>query len=134
MHDAQVGVVPDEQGGTLVAELLPIESVPPTFWYPSSFIRVVELGLLDLEPWQVLVGPQLLERRRGLTQRFPKRDLVPFARRLDNDDVACWEPSVSAEGVVVVHDYASPGWEDRAGYRDFHAWLRQAVEDLIDFE
>jgi hypothetical protein len=57
--------------------------------------------------------------------------LVPFARREDNDDVACWEPM--SPRVVVIHDFASPGFEDRGGFADFNGWLRQAVEDLIAF-
>lgn len=116
-----------------MAELLPPASLPAGFWYPAAFIRVVELGLTDLEPWHVLEGAALRERREGLLRRYGSRDLVPFARRQDDDDVACWEPARSGERVVVVHDFASPGWEDRAEYPDFHAWLRQAVEDLIDF-
>lgn len=117
-----------------MAELLPVEVLPQGFSYPPSFIRVVERGLLDLEPWQVLVRAQFYERRRGLIERFPDRDLIPFSRRQDNDDVACWEPSEGGDRVVVIHDFASPGWEDRAEYRNFNDWLRQAVEDLIHFE
>jgi hypothetical protein len=117
-----------------MADLLSIEELPRGFWYPPAFVRVVELGLMDLEPWHLLEGGPLRERHAGLAKRFPARDLVPFARRQDNDDIACWEPSRGTEKVVVVHDFASPGWEERAEYPGFYDWLRQAVEDLIDFE
>jgi hypothetical protein len=36
--------------------------------------------------------------------------------------------------VVVIHDFASPGWEQRREYRDFWAWFHVAVEDMFDFE
>lgn len=117
-----------------MADLLMIGSLPDGFWYPRSFIRVVELGLVELEPWHLLEGAQLHERRSGLLQRFPARDLVPFARRQDNDDVACWEPARHGDQVVIVHDFAKPGWEHRATYPDFYGWLRQAIEDLIEFD
>lgn len=116
-----------------MAGLLPVEDLPPDFWYPPSFVRVVELGLTNLEPWQVLEGAALRERKDGLAQRFPARELVPFAARQDNDDVACWDLARGGDRVVVIHDLASPGWEGRGEYPDFYAWLRQAVEDLIDF-
>lgn len=117
-----------------MSELLSPEDLPSDFWYPASFIRVVELGLTNLEPWHVLMGLQLGERARGLAERYPSRQLIPFASRQDNDDVACWEPALGNDVVVIVHDYASSGWENRETYPDFFAWLRQAVEDMIDFE
>lgn len=116
-----------------MVDLLATEELPPGFWYPQQFVRVVELGLTDLEPWHVLEGAPLRARMDGLAQRFPARDLLPFAARQDNDDVACWDLVRGGELVVVIHDFASPGWESRGEYPDFYAWLRQAVEDLIDF-
>lgn len=115
-----------------MADLLSPRDLPDDFSYPQEFIRVVELGLTNLEPWWILTGDLLRARYAGLAKRYPKRILVPFARRQDNDDVACWDlPSGS---VVVIHDFASPGSEARIEFRDFYAWLRQAVEDLIEFE
>lgn len=64
---------------------------------------------------------------------YPERALVPFARRQDNDDVACWEAG-QGEQVFIVHDYASPGWERRGVYPNFYVWLRQAVEDMIEYD
>jgi hypothetical protein len=29
--------------------------------------------------------------------------------------------------------FASPGWEQRDEFPDFNSWLRQAIEDLIEF-
>ncbi|MEV0638654.1 hypothetical protein AB0I77_27680 [Streptomyces sp. NPDC050619] len=107
-----------------------ITELPEGFDYPAEFIRVVELGLTDLEPWWIFDGDQLRRRAIGLRDRYPERRLVPFARRQDNDDVACWD--LARGDVVVIHDLASPGWEQRERFPDFNAWLRQAVEDLIE--
>ena len=117
-----------------MADLLSVGDLPEGFAYPPEFIRVVELGLIDLEPWHVLEGGQLRERFRGLAERYPARTLVPFACRQDNDDVACWDLGIGEGAVVIVHDYASPGWESRGRFADFSGWLRQAIEDLIAFE
>ena len=117
-----------------MAELLTINDLPADFEYPPLFIRVVEQGLIDLEPWHLLVGEHLRLTTGGLAKRYPSRSLVPFAYRQDNDDVACWEPAASSEAVVIIHDYASPGWETRGSFVDFAAWLRQAMEDLIEWD
>jgi hypothetical protein len=64
-----------------------------------------------------------------MRQRYPLRKLVPFARRQDDDDVACFDLDRGA--VAIVHDYASPGWEGNAEFADFRAWLHQAIDDMI---
>ncbi|HET6293163.1 MAG TPA: hypothetical protein VFG33_07310 [Kribbella sp.] len=109
------------------------QDLPAGFSYPASFLRVVELGLVDLEPWCILDGERLNERYRGLQERYQARELVPFARRQDNDDVACWDVSEGSK-VLIIHDFADLGWELRQVLPSFYAWLRQAVEDLIEFE
>ncbi|WP_406079284.1 hypothetical protein [Micromonospora sp. NBC_00858] len=116
-----------------MALLLGIDDLPPGFDYPQEFIRVVELGLTDLEPWFILDDDDLYDRHRGLRGRYPNRVLVPFARRIDNDDVACWDADRGGR-VVIVHDFASPGWEHHADVGGFYDWLRQAVEDLIEYD
>jgi hypothetical protein len=74
----------------------------------------------------------LRTRFRALQQRYTTRRLVPFAFRQDNDDVACWDADPGS--VMIIHDYASPSYEQRAEFPDFYAWFRQAIEDFIDFE
>jgi hypothetical protein len=111
--------------------LLGSGELPQGFTYPREFLHVVQLGLTNLEPWNIVIGDQLRQLYEGLRARFPDRRFVPFARRQDNDDVVGWIPG---EGVLVVHDYSSPGSEERQRYSDFWAWFRQAVEDLIEFE
>ncbi|MFI5735214.1 hypothetical protein ACIA49_34195 [Kribbella sp. NPDC051587] len=106
--------------------------LPEGFVYPASFVRVVELGLVEFEPWQVLSGELLYFQYRGLGERYPGRVLVPFARRRDNDDVACW--GAGGAEVLLVHDFAGPGCELRETLPSFYDWLRRAVEDLIEFE
>lgn len=92
-----------------MAELLDAAVLPVGFEYPHEFLRVVELGLTDLEPWLIMDGEQLQWRHQGLRERYSDRSLVPFARRQDNDDVACWDWDQGDRSVVIVHDFASPG-------------------------
>ncbi|QCV89268.1 hypothetical protein FEZ32_03670 [Acidipropionibacterium jensenii] len=112
--------------------MIPIEKLPHGFDYPPEFLHVVELGILNLEPWAVVRNGA--ERMGDLRERFPNRRLVPFARRIDSDDIACWDISKSDKKIFVIHDYASPGWEQRDEFSEFNDWLRKAVEDLIEYE
>jgi hypothetical protein len=57
--------------------------------------------------------------------------VVPFARREDSDDVACVVASDAERrsgSVVVLHDYASPGWEVVAEFDNVEAWLNAPLE------
>lgn len=116
----------------MTSRLIPIEKLPHGFDYPPEFLHVVELGILNLEPWAVVRNGA--ERMGDLRERFPNRRLVPFARRIESDDIACWDISKSDKKIFVIHDYASPGWEQRDEFSEFNDWLRKAVEDLIEYE
>src|SRR5688500_8899490 len=102
--------------------LLSDAELPEGFSYPGEFLRAVRLGLVNLEPWTIVDGEHLRRRFAGLRERYPTRTLVPFAERQDNDDVACWDADHG--GVTIVHDFASPGWEQRWRVAGFHEWLR----------
>lgn len=115
-----------------LADLLSTGDLPEGFEYPREFIRAVELGLTNIEPWWIIDGDRLRTRFSGLRERYSSRSLIPFAVRQDNDDVACWD--ADAGKVVIVHDFASPGYEQRAELPDFYSWFRLAVEDFIGFE
>jgi hypothetical protein len=112
--------------------MLPEHELPRGFTYPRQYRRLVEVGLVNVEPWYVLQGAALRELSSELARRYPTRALVPFARRQDNDDVACWE--AGSEAVHIVPDFASPGWEQRARYAGLDDWLRAAIEAYIEFE
>ena len=106
---------------------------PDWFEYPAEYRRLVDQGISCFEPWCLLHGEALTEKLDGLAQRYPDRQLMPFARRTDNDDVACWERDMGQK-IVIVHDFATPGWESRGTHPDFWSWFRQAIDDMIEFE
>jgi hypothetical protein len=86
-----------------------------------------------MTPWHVLDGKQALERFDGLAKRYPSRELFPFAYRQDNDDVACWENGMS-EKVFIIHDFASPGFENEGFFDDVWSWFRTAIEETISWD
>jgi hypothetical protein len=109
-------------------ERLPIEGLE----YPQSFMKAIELNLVDFDLWYMMDEGQVLRRIEGLKQRYPNRKLIPFARRDDNDDIACFEIG-KGEKVQIVHDFASEGYEQRKEFEDFWQWLEEAVHEMIEY-
>jgi hypothetical protein len=113
--------------------LVPADLRPDWVEYPRAYLRLVNQGLVQLTPWHILEGGSALERFKGLAARYPARVLFPFAYRQDNDDVACWEKG-AGEKVLIVHDFASPGFEDEGTFGDVWSWFRAAVEETISWD
>jgi hypothetical protein len=100
--------------------------------FPEGLRRIVDQNLVDLTPWHVMPRDLAAKRLHGLRQRYSRR-YVPFARRQDNDDLACIDPDRPGE-IVIVHDFATDGSELREHFDSFWEWFRSAVEEMIAFE
>ena len=119
--------------------------LPKGFKYPEVYVKFANGVIPDLNPWGYyydnpkpkLHGLTDLEfHLEGLKKRYPKRKLVPFARRGDNDDVACFDASVPSDdpSVIIIHDWASPGWENHGEFENFLEWLAFAKEQAKEWK
>ena len=115
------------------AFIVPEDQRPSWLKYPTAILRLVEQGLIHLTPWHLMEADRALARARGLSERYPSRQLFPFAYRQDNDDVACLAKD-EGQRVFVIHDFAEAGWEDEGTFDDVWAWFRSAVEETIEWE
>lgn len=113
-------------------ELLRPEDVDVPFAYPDGLQGIVQQGLANLTPWQLMDRETAKQRLQELRGRY-KAKYVPFARRQDNDDIACIDPARPGH-VILVHDFASEGSERRRDFDSFWDWFRAAIEDMILFE
>ena len=95
-------------------------------------MKTVELNLIDFDVWYILDKESFFERYKGLKERYPTRMLIPFARRGDCDDVACFEVN-KPDKVEIIHDFASAGFEQRKEYSNFWEWLKSAIDKMIEF-
>jgi hypothetical protein len=111
-------------------ELFDKTQLPEGFQYPEKLISFLDANGIDIGPWQFLQGKWLKVRHVGLQDRYPSRKLIPFARRLDCDDVACFDvmSTVLTPAVIIIHDFASIGWEQREMFDNFDLWLLDALE------
>lgn len=113
---------------------LAANQLPAWLEYPRAYERLLEQNLVNITPWHIMTAEEVKLRYKGLSTRYPKRQLFPFAYRQDNDDVACWEAG-EGERVFIIHDFASPGWEiSKSNFEDLWSWFREAVEETIDWD
>ncbi len=117
----------------MLESILELEKQFEAFFYTESFLKVIELNLIDYEFWYLMNKNQISTRREGLLKRFPNRNLIPFARRDDNDDIACFEVGYG-ERVFIVHDFATEGWERRQEFDSFWSWFVNAITELTEMK
>lgn len=99
--------------------------------YPHSYKKLVNLNLLDFELWYLIEAEQATRRYYELQKRY-NRNLIPFARRDDNDDIACFEIG-KGNKVQLIHDFSSSGFEQRREFDDIWEWVMFAITEMIDY-
>jgi hypothetical protein len=111
-------------------------NLPDGFRYPNTYIAFVNSELINIEPWHFYYKDGIDFAFNGLKERYPSRSIVPFARRRDNDDVACFEAGEISNNprVIIIHDWASEGWENRGEYKDFIAWVELAKKESKEWQ
>ena len=114
-------------------EIYDVSKVYQEFNYPKEFLKIVELNLVDFDFWYLMSKEQVEKRIKGLKERYPDRELVPFARRDDSDDIACFDIKKNSK-VQIIHDFASAGYEQRKEYNTFWEWSKEAIQEMIDEE
>ena len=111
-------------------ELYNISVIYSNYVYPAEFVKIVELNLVDFEIWYLMSNEQVNIRIEGLKSGYPSRNLIPFARRDDSDDIACFEVE-KGNSVQIIHDFAGEGFEQRKEYKCFWDWFRDAIDEMI---
>lgn len=99
--------------------------IPSWLEYPTEYLNLVNSGRDEFLPWYLFDKDQLMVRYVGLQKRYPTRELFPFARDDDSDDVACWEKEKPGK-VILIHDFASPGYENKLEFPNFLSWYSYA--------
>lgn len=101
--------------------LLEENEKPSWVTYPKEYLELVASGKEEFLPWYLMDRDQLLIRYKGMQKRYPSRSLFPFARDDQSDDVACWEEGKPGK-VILIHDFASPGYENKKEFENFEEW------------
>ena len=103
---------------------------------PKGYLVAKELNLVNLHPWHFVADEEFDYLFSGINKRFPDRSVIPFARRTDSDDVACFivsDAEQPAGKIMVVHDFATPGYEVVVRLEGFWEWFRYAANEMIEW-
>jgi hypothetical protein len=103
---------------------------------PRGYQEAKDLNLVNLRPWHFVSDEEFDLLQPGIDKRYPNRHVIPFARREDNDDVAAFvsrDPEQETGQVIVIHDFASPGYEVVARMKTFWDWFKYAVDEMIEW-
>lgn len=100
--------------------------------YPEAYQKIVELNLVDFDVWYLIESEQATRRYYDLKERYPNRQLIPFARRDDSDDIACFEIGKGGK-VELIHDFTTEGFEQRKEFQDLWEWVEFAVKEMSEF-
>ena len=114
-------------------DIFNINTVYKDYFYPEEYMKIIDLNIVDMSVWYLMEKEQVEVRINGLKNRYPKRKLIPFAKRDDRDDIACFEVG-KGNKVQIIHDFASDGYEQRKEYESFWDWFRDAIEEMIQEE
>jgi hypothetical protein len=113
---------------------LPMEIQHTQFDLPNAYYKVFDLGLTNLSPWRFLEAQECQDVFSVLRELYSGKVLLPFARRMDNDDVACLAVEAEAyptNSILIVHLFAAAGDEVDQIYETFWDWFRAAVDEMI---
>lgn len=120
----------------LNANQFPEEIRRVNFKLPPAYYRIFELGLTNVSPWRFIEDTDEFSGvYNALQELYPEHILLPFARRVDNDDVACIvvdSPQYADNHIVVVHLFASADYAFDGVYETFWDWFRTAVDEMIE--
>lgn len=111
-------------------EIFNVQELYEGYDYPREFLKIADLNLVNFDFWYLMPEEQMEWRITGLKNRYPERKLIPFARRDDCDDIACFEVG-KGNKVQIIHDFASAGYEQRKEYDCFWDWFKDAIEEMI---
>lgn len=98
---------------------------------PSSLQNMNDLHISNIAPWHMYMNDDNRYAFDSLSVRnkHPNRLLIPIARNIADDTVACID--LDSDGrISVIHDGAIPGMPDECYYNTFDLWFLDAINEL----
>jgi len=113
-------------------EILNTDGLNFIFNYPDALERLVALKLINFDLWYLMSAEQSRVILNQLKMNCNCKGLVPFARRGDNEDIACFEIE-NNEKVIVLKNCEYLGYRPRQVFDSVWDWFRDAIEIMIAF-
>lgn len=110
------------------------------FKVPRGYCWLLERGVFGFGPFGPLQPWYLLDSQGtfSVSERWPGgdsgSDLFAFAKRQDNDDLACFEViGKSVKAIVLVHGWTGSGYSVVARYDTVWDWAKAVVDDVAEW-
>ena len=118
------------------------DKIPKDFKYPQSFLNIINIkNIKDIpypEPYYFLgkFPDHIKWWHKTIKEQYPTRNLIPFAKDEETDDVFCFDGTDTSGNpkVYMVHTFASPGWEDRGYWDNFDDWYEDILENSKEYK
>ncbi len=90
----------------------------------------------SIAPWAMLDEAEIEAQTARLRERWPGRNLVAIARRMDTDAVACFDkgPDGAGKAVLVVEGLDAADGAAERHYKGFTDWFDAALADAREYE
>jgi hypothetical protein len=120
---------------------------------PDSYYKAIELGLTNLDGWQFILNEKVFRSLFDKIYEDVSCLFLPFARRNDCDDVACFVISCSIlpiNSIIIIHlDYSTKIYNPsptitygpsltqipyggKPDFDTFWDWFLDAIEEIIE--
>lgn len=102
------------------------------FNYPDALERLIDLKLINFDLWYLISREQSIVLFNQLNLQCSKKELIPFARRGDTEEIACFGIG-NNEKVVVFKNCENLGYRPRKVFDSVWDWFRDAIEIMIAY-
>jgi len=113
-------------------EFLSTDEFELVYNYPDALERLVALRLINFDLWYLMNREQSMVIWKQMSLNCDRKGLIPFARRGDNEDIACFEVA-NNEKVLVLKNCEYLGYRPRQAFDSVWDWFRDAIELMIAF-
>jgi len=110
------------------------------FNYPAEYNWLVERGIAGFAPFTQLQPWYFTPKDQSFwaTKHWPSsgnRKLFVFARRQDNDDLACFALNTDGriEGILIIQGWVDNGFEILREFSSFWEWFKFVIDDIADW-
>jgi hypothetical protein len=107
---------------------------------PRGYTWAQERGIIGqqptsaLEPWFYLAPADIFDPDEKWSKQRTRYRLVAFARRYDQDAIACFAiADRTVQRIVVIQGWTSDGYDVVAEYATYWEWLKSVIDDIADW-
>lgn len=118
----------------------PVMTTEPAVSLPTGHQWLIDRGLVGFEPFTQLQPWHYMPRDQCFwtSERWPNmgtRRLFVFAKRQDNDDLACvsFDENQTVNGVVQIQGWTASGFDIVQEFPDFWLWLQHVIQDISEW-